>query len=269
MTQLTNVLARGTNAARPAAAASNNGFYYFETDTLKLFQSSGSAWIQVASIGGASPLTTKGDIFTHDTVDNRLAVGTDGKVLTADSAAATGLSWQTPAAGAADRVLWPIDLSPASFTTFTPVANTVYAARVRVARTGTLNNLAAYTTAAGHNIDIGVYDTSATTRNRLYRSGAVATVANGYVAVSGVGLAVTAGDMLDLALVVDSTLANIGHASASNANQYVLPTALLPGLGGVANIGWLAAAGGSTLPATVAESGFTNSAPVAIFGWIS
>ena len=52
MTLLTTAFAQGTHAARPAAAASNAGFYYFETDTTNLFQSTGSAWQQIASTGG-------------------------------------------------------------------------------------------------------------------------------------------------------------------------------------------------------------------------
>lgn len=51
------------------------------------------SWYAAAS-GGSSPLTTKGDIFGHSTVDARIAVGSNGKVLTADSTAATGVSWQ-------------------------------------------------------------------------------------------------------------------------------------------------------------------------------
>jgi len=40
-----------------------------------------------------SPLTTKGDIFSYSTADARLGVGTDGQILSANSSAATGLSW--------------------------------------------------------------------------------------------------------------------------------------------------------------------------------
>lgn len=51
------------------------------------------------SCGTSSPLTTKGDLYTYDTGNARLPVGTNGQVLSADSAEATGLKWITPASG--------------------------------------------------------------------------------------------------------------------------------------------------------------------------
>ena len=48
----------------------------------------------------ASPLTTKGDVYTFDTGNARLAVGSNGLVLTADSTTATGLSWAAGGGGA-------------------------------------------------------------------------------------------------------------------------------------------------------------------------
>jgi len=50
----------------------------------------GSAWV---AVGGSSPLTTKGDLYTYSTADARLGVGTNNQTLLADSAAATGLKW--------------------------------------------------------------------------------------------------------------------------------------------------------------------------------
>ena len=45
------------------------------------------------------PLTTKGDLYGFSTVPARVAVGTNGQVLTADSTATNGVAWATAAAG--------------------------------------------------------------------------------------------------------------------------------------------------------------------------
>ncbi len=65
------------------------GILYFTSASAAIFYD----YIQV---GAASPLTTKGDLYTYSTSDTRLAVGTNGTVLTAASGEATGLQWATP-----------------------------------------------------------------------------------------------------------------------------------------------------------------------------
>lgn len=52
---------------------------------------------KTAAYDALSPNTTKGDLEAHNGTNNvRFAVGTNGQVLTADSAQATGLSWTSP-----------------------------------------------------------------------------------------------------------------------------------------------------------------------------
>ena len=92
------VLVFADAAARTAAITSpqeGQTSYLKDTDVIQVY--SGSAWVTKS---GSSPLTTKGDLYTYSTTDARLAVGTNGQVLTADSAEATGIKWATPASGA-------------------------------------------------------------------------------------------------------------------------------------------------------------------------
>lgn len=51
----------------------------------------------------ASPLTTKGDLYTFSTSNARLPVGTNGYVLTADSSTPTGLKWAAASSGSSDH----------------------------------------------------------------------------------------------------------------------------------------------------------------------
>jgi len=92
------VLVFADAAARTAAVTSpqeGQTSYLKDTDVIQVY--SGSAW--VTKSGGASPLTTKGDLYGYSTTDARVGVGTNGQVLTADSTAGTGVAWATPASG--------------------------------------------------------------------------------------------------------------------------------------------------------------------------
>ena len=80
---------RAANASL-ALAQWQGGYLYFISASSAIF---------FADAGFTSPLTTKGDLFTWDTGNARLPVGTNGQVLTAQSGQATGLQWATPSSG--------------------------------------------------------------------------------------------------------------------------------------------------------------------------
>jgi hypothetical protein len=68
------------------------GILYFTSASAAIFYD----YIQV---GAASPLTTKGDLYTFGTSDTRLGVGANGTTLVADSSEATGLKWAAAGGG--------------------------------------------------------------------------------------------------------------------------------------------------------------------------
>ncbi len=66
----------------------------------------------VISGGGGSPLTTKGDLFGHSTVDARIPIGSDGTFLTADSTQTLGLKWAAGSGGSLPGATKQVQLAP-------------------------------------------------------------------------------------------------------------------------------------------------------------
>ena len=85
----------GSNATTPSAPTNGDIVYVAGTVNKLRFRQDGS-WLE---LGGASILTTKGDLLTYSNVDARLEIGSDDQILTADSSVTLGMAWKTPSSG--------------------------------------------------------------------------------------------------------------------------------------------------------------------------
>jgi hypothetical protein len=140
-----------STAARDAAITSpQEGQFAYTKDTNSLWYYTGSAWAASGATGDiegvtagigisgggtsgtvtvtnsmATAIDAKGDLIAGTAADtfDRLAVGTNGQTLVADSTASTGLKWATPAGGGG-KVLQVVN---ATTTTATSNATTTYA----------------------------------------------------------------------------------------------------------------------------------------------
>jgi hypothetical protein len=93
------VMVFADSAARSTAIASpQQGMLSFLKGTNSTEYYNGSAWVSVAGSSLTSPLTTKGDVWGYSTVNARVPVGSNGQVLTADSAQALGVKWAAASA---------------------------------------------------------------------------------------------------------------------------------------------------------------------------
>jgi hypothetical protein len=110
------VLVFASAAARDAAITSpQEGQCCYLKDTDAVLTYSGAAWVGFDDSNAIqnSIVDAKGDLIsaTADNTPARLAVGTNGQTLVADSTASTGLKWATPAGGGGMTLLSTTTLS--------------------------------------------------------------------------------------------------------------------------------------------------------------
>lgn len=155
-------------------------------------------------------------------------------------------------------------------------SNSARGGRVVIQQTGILHDLSVFVSAQSGNLDLGIYDTSPTTRNRLYSSGSTAVAAINTWQSFDPNLAVTKGDNLDFVIACDNGTATFARAGMlagleemPNSSFWTSPLAGGFAANGKMSIGWTRLTS-FPLPSTVLESSLTvNSQPFFIIARIT
>lgn len=209
-----------TGSENPTTTAKNGpkGSIYLRVDsaggTVYVKQDDGLSTNWGLLAGSTQPLTTKGDLFTFDTANQRLAVGVDGQILSSNSGTGTGLQWINNATGTVTSVdlTMPAEFSvsgnPVTTSGTLAVAKANQAANIVYA--GPTNGAAAaptFRSLVAADIPALPYSSSTLTDTHLFvgNAGNVATdvAASGDVTLANTGA-------FTVASVGGSTAANIG-----------------------------------------------------------
>lgn len=145
------------------------------------------------------------------------------------------------------------------------VANVMVWTRVTIPYSGVLHDISVPIGTHSGNCILGIFDTSATTRNQLYTSGSVAPGSDNtwYTAPTDPALTVSAGDELDFALVADNATMTFGRcATLVAAALSQMPTGFWPSPLGGSNRIYASKAASFPLPATVSEATLATASAV-------
>lgn len=203
------------------------------TGTLPIANGGTGQTAKTAAFDALSPLSTKGDVHTHDGTNNiRLGVGSDGTVLTSTSAAASGLSWTSvlvnPMTTAGDLIVGGVAGAAtrlavgASGTVLhggtTPTYSQIVNADVGAAAAIDFSKLATLTSA---NILVGSAGNVATS-----------TAVTGDVTISNAGVTAIGTGKVTSTMILDGTIVNadINASAAIDGSKIVAATASVAGV---------------------------------------
>lgn len=152
-----------------------------------------------------------------------------------------------------------------------PGSGSARGVRMIAPRDGTIAGVAMVIPASAGNIDVAILDTTATTRNVLYKSGSFACPASGTTWVDlglNPAVAVTAGQQFDLAVTNNNGGFQVSRVAIDNARSAILPAGWMTD--GVTSgtptqfLSWAASVTVGNWGTTLSEASMTGAGPVAI-----